>query len=122
MSSIYKVSNEGITSQSETLAPAAFADAGQKGWTIQTYSAVGVDYVMLAATKDSVAFPLHKDTVEWFGYVVEGEGELHLGNETEVKEVVSYKAGDIICFEAHTFHGWKNLSDSTKLLFSKPSA
>lgn len=98
-----------------------FTDAGQAGWTIQTHNAVGIDYVMLCAGEGADVFPLHKDTAEWFGYVVEGSGELHLGDETNVTETISYKAGDVLVFKSETYHGWKSTSETSKLMFVKPS-
>lgn len=76
----------------------------------------------MAADGDSAEFPLHKDTNEWFGYIIEGEGTLLLGTEMDTTETVKYKAGDIVIFRPDTYHGWKSDIDVTKLMFVKPSA
>lgn len=117
----YNITNNNNTSISELLTLSTDDLDGQQGWTIQTHSAVGIDYILLCANEDATIFPLHKDTNQWFGYVVEGEGELHLGDGTTVTETIQYKSGDIVIFESDTYHGWKNTSTSSKLMFVKPS-
>ena len=96
MNKTYMISDQNGTAVSKPLVPAEFSDAGQQGWSIQTYSAAGIDYVQLCAEENADVFPLHKDTNEWFGYVVEGSGELHIGDADNVTETIAYNAGDII--------------------------
>lgn len=118
----YTISNVEGKSISSLFEYEADASLDHKGWTIRSYSAAGIDYAMLIAGKDSATFPLHDDPNEWFGYVVEGSGELHLGSETDHSETVTYQSGDIIIFKPNTYHGWKkNTSECSKLMFVKPS-
>ena len=121
MNSTYVINNENGTSASELLLSIPVAGTDTPGWSIQTHSAAGIDYAMLIADEDAAVFPLHEDANEWFGYVVEGSGELHLGTADEVTEKVNYKAGDILLFKPNTYHGWKSHSKTSKLMFVKPS-
>lgn len=116
----YNIINNNTTSLSELITLETNNLEGQKGWTIQTHSAVGIDYILLCANEDADIFPLHKDNNQWFGYVIIGSGELHLGDGVNVTETIHYDTGDIVIFESDTYHGWKSTSPLTKLMFVKP--
>lgn len=121
MNKAYKINDKKGVAISELFQTPTFEDAGQTGWTIQTHTAVGIDYVMLSATKDAAVFPLHSDDKEWFGYIVQGSGELHIGDADTIRERIPYKTGDFVIFNANTYHGWHSTSDLSKLMFVKPS-
>lgn len=120
MSQVYKINEVGGVAISKLEESLEVSSAGQEGWSIQTYSGGSVDYTMLIAEEGAEVFPLHSDVNEWFGYVVEGSGELHLGDADHIKEKVEYKAGDIIIFKPNTYHGWQGATKS-KLMFVKSS-
>ena len=120
MSQMYVVNKENGIAVSTMVESPLIGDVGQKGWTIQTLSAAGVDTTFLIAEEGADVFPLHNDVNEWFGYVVEGSGQLHLGDAEQVTERVNYQAGDVVIFKPDTYHGWKAVTGS-KLMFVKPS-
>lgn len=120
MSQLYLVNEENGKAMSKLMETPEVSSAGQEGWSIQTYSSGNVDYTMLIAEEGAAVFPLHSDVNEWFGFVVEGSGELHLGDAETVSERLAYKTGDIIIFKANTYHGWKGTRKS-KLMFVKAS-
>jgi len=119
MSKTYIINNENGVAVSKLTDTVPFNDAGQKGWTLQSSTFAGIDCNILCAGKDADVFPLHTDMNEWMGYVLEGNGELHIGDEKNITEKIEYNTGDVIIFKPGTYHGWKSYSDSTKLMFVK---
>lgn len=119
MNTIYDIFNNDGQSSAKKVQTLETSDAGQPGWGLQTYSVAGVDYVLLIAEKGAATFPMHDDPNDWLGYIVEGQGQLHLGDAESITEKVAYKAGDIIHFTPGTYHGWESTSDRSKLMFVK---
>ena len=98
----------------------AFADAGLKGWTVQAFSSAGVDWFIFKLATGAALYPFHKSPDSWIGYILEGSGQLLLGDEGNTqKGVVNFKKGDFLLFGADAVHAWKNGSKETQILFLK---
>jgi len=119
MNSIYDIISTNGQSRAKKMQLLETTEAGQPGWGLQTYSVAGVDYVLLIAEKGAATFPMHDDPNDWLGYIVEGKGQLHLGDADTITEKVAYKAGDIIHFTPDTYHGWESTAERSKLMFVK---
>ncbi len=109
---------------SSTSAPdAAFADAGLKGWTVQSFSSAGVDWFIFKVGPGAAVYPFHKSPDAWIGYILEGAGQLVLGDENNAQTgVVYFKKGDYLLFGANAVHSWKNGPVQTRILFLKGSS
>jgi hypothetical protein len=116
----FVIENSDGTATSTTKDTPAFGDAGLKGWTVQAFSSAGVDWFVFKLAVGAAMYPFHSGPEEWIGYVLDGSGQLLLGDENKVqKSVVNFKKGDFLLFGGDTVHAWKNGPKETQILFLK---
>jgi len=116
----YTIANKDGVAVSATSDNPAFADAGLKGWTVQAFSSAGVDWFVFKLAKGADLYPFHASPDEWIGFILEGSGQVLLGDAANVqKGAVTFKKGDFLMFGADTVHAWKNGPAETQILFLK---
>jgi hypothetical protein len=111
--------SDGTTTSTSKDSP-AFADAGLKGWTVQSFSSAGVDWFVFKLGVGAVLYPFHTSPDEWIGFILDGSGQVLLGDENKAqKGVLNFKKGDFLLFGKDTMHAWKNGPKETQILFLK---
>jgi hypothetical protein len=116
----YTIVNKDGAAVSTAAPDPAFADAGLKGWTVQAFSSAGVDWFVFKLGTDAALYPFHASPDEWVGFILEGSGQVLLGDASNAqKGVVNFRKGDFLLFGANTVHAWKNGPTETQILFLK---
>jgi hypothetical protein len=116
----YAIDDDNGTAVSSTKDTPAFADAGLKGWTVQSFSSAGVDWFVFKLGVGAAQYPFHKSPDAWIGYILDGAGQVLLGDaDNAQKGVINFKKGDFLLFGSDTVHSWKNGPKETQILFLK---
>jgi hypothetical protein len=119
----YTIESTDGASSSTSAGNPAFADAGLKGWTVQSFSSAGVDWFIFKLAVGAAPYPFHKSPDEWIGYILDGSGQLVLGDDNNAQTgVINFRKGDYLLFKANAVHSWKNGPKETQILFLKATA
>ncbi|BFM13283.1 hypothetical protein R50072_34360 [Simiduia litorea] len=115
-----RIKNAGNASRLTTNQAPSFSALDIDGWGGLILDDAGLTLFIFDISADAKEFPVHASEHAWLAYVIAGAGTLYAGNtDNQPLEALDYQAGDLMTFEAHTPHAWKNNGSPGKILFTR---
>jgi hypothetical protein len=117
---LIKVENVKGVTQCKIQSSPELVNAGAKGWNAKIFSEQEMDFYIYDIDADAETFPLHTADDNWVIYIMEGLGELLLGDDDfNLQSSTKYQQGDIISIDSKLIRGWKNGPQQSKIIFVK---